>query len=71
LTEDTELSSDFGFENDTDRNAFSVEHGGSEDRLDSMTDSVAKVDEVSQTRFSLVDSDNMSLDVDRSRDDLQ
>ena len=71
LGEDSEMSSDFGFEDDTDGDAFSVKDLRSNDGFDGVSDGVSEVDEVSQTGLSLVDGDDVSLDVDRSSDDRE
>jgi len=71
LGEDSEMSSDFSFEDDTDSDAFSVKDLGGNDGFDGVSDGVPKVDEVSKTCLSLVDGDDVSLDVERSSDDRE
>lgn len=42
-----------------------------EDGFDGMTDGMAKVDEVAETRFALVDRDDVRFDTNRGGDDME
>jgi hypothetical protein len=47
-----------------------VEHRRGKNGFDGMADGVSKVDEIPEPGFSLVDSDNVGLDVDGTGHDL-
>lgn len=62
LTKDTQLTGNLRLEHHTNAYALSMKNGRSKNSLDSMADTVSKVDEIAKTGLTLIDGDDVRLD---------
>lgn len=69
LGQDAHLTRELSLKNHTDADTLAMKDGRRQNGLDGMADTVAKVDEVTESGLALINGDNVRLDRDGTNDD--